>query len=171
MALVEFLNNNAGATITLLLTLVLVALTVLTLAFLLTRVSGDLAISIAGPNATVEDVETIRRVYGLNRPLYVQYFDWLGRAVQGDFGDLTVNYGFDYNTRKGVSSFFQVVAASDDVKTYFGSSPLFGGPARHRRFLIPAKAFGDRGERLGRALEFHQGVKIAHFTAPRIEVS
>lgn len=66
---------------------VLVALTVLTLAFLLTRVSGDLAISIAGPNATVEDVETIRRVYGLNRPLYIQYFDWLGRAVQGDFGE------------------------------------------------------------------------------------
>ncbi len=66
---------------------VLVALTVLTLAFLLTRVSGDLAISIAGPNATAEDVETIRRVYGLNRPLYVQYFDWLGRAMQGDFGE------------------------------------------------------------------------------------
>ena len=31
---------------------VLVALTVLTLAFMLTRVSGDLAISIAGPNVT-----------------------------------------------------------------------------------------------------------------------
>lgn len=30
---------------------VLVALTVLTLAFMLTQVSGDLAISIAGPNA------------------------------------------------------------------------------------------------------------------------
>ncbi|MBR0679278.1 ABC transporter permease [Roseomonas eburnea] len=66
---------------------VLVALTVLTLAFLLTRLSGDLAISIAGPNATAADVETIRQVYGLNRPLHVQYFDWLGRAVQGDFGD------------------------------------------------------------------------------------
>ena len=66
---------------------VLVALTVLTLAFLLTRLSGDLAISIAGPNATAEDVETIRRVYGLDRPLWVQYFDWLGRAVQGDFGE------------------------------------------------------------------------------------
>jgi peptide/nickel transport system permease protein len=65
---------------------VLVALTVLTLAFLLTRLSGDLAISIAGPNATAADVETIRRVYGLDRPLWVQYFDWLGRAVQGDFG-------------------------------------------------------------------------------------
>jgi peptide/nickel transport system permease protein len=65
---------------------VLVALTVLTLAFLLTRVSGDLAISIAGPNATQADVEAIREAYGLNRPLWVQYFDWLGRAVQGDFG-------------------------------------------------------------------------------------
>jgi peptide/nickel transport system permease protein len=65
----------------------LVALTVLTLAFLLTRLSGDLAISIAGPNATAADVETIRRVYGLDRPLWVQYFDWLGRAVQGDFGE------------------------------------------------------------------------------------
>ncbi|MEO3470795.1 ABC transporter permease [Roseomonas sp. CAU 1739] len=66
---------------------VAVALTVLTLAFLLTRVSGDLAISIAGPNATAADVEAIRQAYGLNRPLYVQYFDWLGRAVQGDFGE------------------------------------------------------------------------------------
>ena len=66
---------------------VAVAMTVLTLAFLLTRVSGDLAISIAGPNATAEDVEAIRLAYGLNRPLHVQYFDWLGRAVQGDFGE------------------------------------------------------------------------------------
>jgi peptide/nickel transport system permease protein len=66
---------------------VLVALTVLTLSFLLTRLSGDLAISIAGPNATQEDVEIIRRAYGLNRPLVEQYLDWLVRAVQGDFGE------------------------------------------------------------------------------------
>lgn len=66
---------------------VLVALTVLTLSFLLTRLSGDLAISIAGPNATTQDVEIIRQAYGLNRPFYIQYLDWLFRAVQGDFGD------------------------------------------------------------------------------------
>jgi peptide/nickel transport system permease protein len=65
----------------------LVAATVLTLSFMLTRLSGDLAISIAGPNATQEDVETIRRVYGLDRPLAVQYFDWIGRAVTGDLGE------------------------------------------------------------------------------------
>ena len=48
----------------------LVALTVMTLAFMLTRLSGDLAISIAGPSATQADVEIIRKAYGLDRPLY-----------------------------------------------------------------------------------------------------
>jgi peptide/nickel transport system permease protein len=66
---------------------VLVALTVLTLTFLLTRISGDLAISIAGPDASQADIDKIRQLLGLDRPLYVQYFEWLGRAVQGDFGE------------------------------------------------------------------------------------
>lgn len=66
---------------------VLVALTVLTITFLLTRISGDLAISIAGPEASQADIDKIRHLLGLNRPMWVQYFDWLGRAMQGDFGE------------------------------------------------------------------------------------
>ncbi len=65
----------------------LVAATVLTLAFMLTRLSGDLAISIAGANATQADVELIRKAYGLDRPVVVQFFDWVGRALIGDFGE------------------------------------------------------------------------------------
>ena len=65
---------------------ILVAFTVMTLAFILTRLSGDLAISIAGPQATQADVEIIRKAYGLDRPLYVQFFAWVGRAAIGDFG-------------------------------------------------------------------------------------
>jgi len=65
---------------------VLVAFTVMTLAFLLTRLSGDLAVSIAGPSATQADVEIVRKAYGLDRPLYVQFFAWTGRALVGDFG-------------------------------------------------------------------------------------
>lgn len=64
----------------------LVALTVMTLAFMLTRLSGDLAISIAGPGATQADVEIIRKAYGLDRPLYVQFASWVGRALVGDLG-------------------------------------------------------------------------------------
>ena len=66
---------------------VLVAATVMTLAFVLTRLSGDLAISIAGPNATQADVEAVRKAYGLDRPLITQFFNWVGNALSGDLGD------------------------------------------------------------------------------------
>lgn len=32
------------------------------------------------------DVEALREQYGLNDPVYVQYFDWLSLAARGDFG-------------------------------------------------------------------------------------
>jgi peptide/nickel transport system permease protein len=65
----------------------LVAATVMTLAFILTRLSGDLATSIAGPGATAEDIAMIRKAYGLDRPVITQFFDWVGRALTGDLGD------------------------------------------------------------------------------------
>jgi peptide/nickel transport system permease protein len=64
----------------------LVAATVMTLAFILTRLSGDLATSIAGPNATAADIEAIRKAYGLDQPVLSQFFDWVGRALTGDLG-------------------------------------------------------------------------------------
>jgi ABC-type dipeptide/oligopeptide/nickel transport system permease component len=66
---------------------ILVAFTVVVLSFMLTRLSGDLAISIAGPQATQTDIEIIRKAYGLDRPLYVQFGSWIGRAAVGDFGE------------------------------------------------------------------------------------
>ncbi len=65
----------------------LVALTVSAIAFLLLRASGDVAIAIGGEGARSEDIETIRRVYGLDRPLIVQYLEWVGRILRADFGD------------------------------------------------------------------------------------
>ena len=65
---------------------VLVCVTVLVFAFALTRLSGDLAISIGGANATPADIEVIRKAYGLDRPVIEQFFDWVGRAITGDFG-------------------------------------------------------------------------------------
>jgi peptide/nickel transport system permease protein len=65
---------------------VVVAVAVSLIAFLTVRLSGDIAISIAGESATFEDVERIRQAYGLDRPLTFQYLDWLYSAVRGDFG-------------------------------------------------------------------------------------
>jgi peptide/nickel transport system permease protein len=65
----------------------LVAATVMTLAFVMTRLSGDLAISIAGPGATQADISAVRKAYGLDRPMLTQFFDWVGHAVTGDLGN------------------------------------------------------------------------------------
>src|ERR1700692_2564598 len=65
---------------------VLVAVAVSALAFLLLRASGDVATALAGEGARSEDIENIRRIYGLDRPLVMQYLDWIARMVQGDFG-------------------------------------------------------------------------------------
>ena len=65
---------------------VLVAVAVSALAFLLLRASGDVATALAGEGARAEDIENIRRIYGLDRPLVAQYFDWIGRMAHADFG-------------------------------------------------------------------------------------
>lgn len=38
------------------------------------------------PRVSRETVETIRRQYGLDQPIWVQYLSWLGGFVRGDFG-------------------------------------------------------------------------------------
>ena len=63
-----------------------VCLTVLVVSFVLTRLSGDLAASIAGPNASAADIAIITKNYGLDRPLVVQFLDWAGHAATGDLG-------------------------------------------------------------------------------------
>lgn len=65
---------------------ILVAITVSIVAFFLVRLSGDVATALAGEDASAADIAEIRKAYGLDRPIIVQYVDWLGKAVQGDFG-------------------------------------------------------------------------------------
>jgi peptide/nickel transport system permease protein len=57
------------------------------LIFLLVHIiPGGVAETLAGPEASPEMVAVINEQLGLNRPLHEQYFDWLGKAVQGNFG-------------------------------------------------------------------------------------
>ena len=65
---------------------ILVALTVSLLTFSMIYLSGDPAMALAGEAATQADIENIRRVYGYDQPIYVQYFDWLGNALKGNLG-------------------------------------------------------------------------------------
>jgi len=65
----------------------LVAIAVSAVAFLLLRASGDVAVALAGEGASAESVEAVRQAYGLDRPLAVQYFEWVGKTLRCDFGE------------------------------------------------------------------------------------
>jgi peptide/nickel transport system permease protein len=47
---------------------------------------GDPAAFAAGPYATQADIERLTREFGLDQPLWVQYFRYLGGILQGDWG-------------------------------------------------------------------------------------
>ncbi|NEI68902.1 ABC transporter permease subunit [Rhizobium lusitanum] len=47
---------------------------------------GDFATTYLGQSATPQAVANIREELGLNRPIVTRYVEWLGHAVQGDFG-------------------------------------------------------------------------------------
>lgn len=47
---------------------------------------GDPVLALAGEDRNPEILEFLREKYRLNDPLYVQYFHWIGNALQGDLG-------------------------------------------------------------------------------------
>lgn len=65
---------------------VLVALTVSILAFMLLYLSGDPALAIAGEGARQVDIDMVRKTYGFDQPIIVQFGNWLFKIVQGDLG-------------------------------------------------------------------------------------
>lgn len=59
----------------------------LVLTFMISHVApGDPAALAAGPDATAEMVETVRKEYGLDKPLPVQFFIYATGILSGDFG-------------------------------------------------------------------------------------
>jgi len=65
-----------------LISLFLLSLTI----FLLMRVTGDPAVLLAEPGASQADLDAIRKQFGLDQPLYVQYVSFITHLVRGDFG-------------------------------------------------------------------------------------
>ena len=59
--------------------------------FLLSRNVGDPVYLLMGQTGTQEQLDALRESNGFNRPLYVQYFEYLGNLLQGDLGQSTFN--------------------------------------------------------------------------------
>lgn len=43
-------------------------------------------LSASGSMVSAQEAQALRRLYGLDQPIWVQYLKWAGRVVQGDFG-------------------------------------------------------------------------------------
>lgn len=52
---------------------------------------GDPIQTLLPPDASAETVEQLKRLYGLDRPLPIQYLEWLWRVMHGDFGRSIAN--------------------------------------------------------------------------------
>ena len=52
--------------------------------FITSMLPGDAAQMILGQNATTETVAALRQQLGLDQPLLMRYFSWLGGMMQGD---------------------------------------------------------------------------------------
>lgn len=75
-----------------LLALIPVLLGVSIVVFMLIRmIPGDPVIIMLGERARAEDIERVREEMGFNRPIYVQYVEWMGRILQGDLGTSIIN--------------------------------------------------------------------------------
>ncbi|MBP3609639.1 MAG: ABC transporter permease [Lachnospiraceae bacterium] len=76
----KFIIKKTGS---LIITLVIISF----LSFLaFSLIPGDAAVASLGMDATEADINALREELGLNRPVHVQYADWLLSALQGDFG-------------------------------------------------------------------------------------
>ena len=62
--------------------LVLLSLTI----FFFVRVTGDPAVLLVEPGASKADLDQIRHQFGLDRPLFIQYWHFVSSLVRGDFG-------------------------------------------------------------------------------------
>lgn len=60
---------------------------VVTFAFIVLRLSGDPALLILGPEVPPEAVAAFRASWGLDQPLWVQYFDYFRAILRGDLGN------------------------------------------------------------------------------------
>ncbi len=67
--------------------------TLLTYGLMFAAPGGPERILLGGedPNITAEQVEHLRELWGLNDPVHVQYFRWLGNMLKGDLGNSYYN--------------------------------------------------------------------------------
>jgi peptide/nickel transport system permease protein len=103
-----------------------IALAVAVVCFSLVHLApGDPLSAVIPADAPAEVVEQIVRAYGMDRPLPVQFFSWLGRALQGDLGvSVATGRSVSAEITRALGSTFILAFAAALLGFLFGT--LFG---------------------------------------------
>ena len=137
--------------------------------FLLVRLApGDPAVALAGENATQDQIELVRQQQGFDRPLFVQYVEWLGKAVRGDLGT-SYNNGSSVSDAIGhtLPTTLQLVAGALLVAVIAG---VVAGVAAARRANSAADALITSASSAGAAMpSFWLGLVLVSVFALQLE--
>ena len=104
------------------------------------------------PKATAEVKERMRAFYGLDKPLHVQYWNWMSRLVTLDFGN-----SFSQDGRKVADKILERLPITIFINVASLADHHSGGhPSRRSLGHLSAFPFrqGDDGPGLHRALPF-----------------
>ncbi|HEY8447409.1 MAG TPA: ABC transporter permease [Thermomicrobiales bacterium] len=66
---------------------VLIGVSILGFSMMQLAPGGFTALYTLNPNTSAEDIERIKRAWGLDRPMHVQYLTWARRMLTGDWGN------------------------------------------------------------------------------------
>jgi len=128
--------------------LILLAVSIVVFA-VLRLLPTDPAVMLLPPNAPLTDLIALRHTLGLDRPIAVQYLQWLGHAVRGDFGHSLQN-----NQPVGP----QILAALPTTLQLLAGGLLLGLIAGLGSGIY---AFNRRGTRAEAAAELGNGLAIS----------
>ncbi len=106
------------------------------------KVPGDPARMIAGQHAKIEQVEAVRHQLGLDKPVIVQYYLYLGRLIHGDLG-------ISLKTRNEVATDIrQFFAATLELTTYAMALTILVGISLGLFSALNQNNLGDHLSRL-----------------------
>lgn len=68
-------------------TLIVIFIVTFVVFFIMHSIPGDPVVLYLGPDASIEQIEHYTHEWGLDQPLGVQYFRWMGNLFKGEMGD------------------------------------------------------------------------------------
>src|SRR4030088_3362664 len=120
-----------------------IALAVSLVCFMLVHIApGDPIDAILPPDAWAETVARVRKDYGLDKPLPVQFGLWLGHVVQGDFGLSLANRRPVLNELKVAASRTFILASTAASLGFFIGCVLGGLAGVFRSTVVDRMAVG-----------------------------